>query len=472
MKPIDVITAPWAIMPAKLAEITEIYSTHLRGEKIDIARVEAALGRPLQNAEQGYTVDRGVAIVPVDGVMAKRFNMFSRISGGASTEMIARDVQQAAADPAVSAIILAIDSPGGAVDGTQSLAAVIRAAADQKPVVAFADGLMASAAYWVGAAADSIVMSSDTTLMGSIGVVSQHVDVSGYEQRIGIKTTEIFAGKYKRIASEYSPLTQEGRETMQSMVDELYSIFVGEVAKYRGVSVDKVLSDMADGRILIGQQAIAAGLADGVSALDALVEQLASGAYQSRRKGGAAGGAVIPVAPLAVVSGAVADAGAGGAPADASDNSISSEVEKMDLKELQEKHSALFAEVLGMGAKAERERILAVEAQSMPGHEDIIAAAKADGKTTGPEAAALVLAAEKAARGTAAGNLATDAGKPAASAPAETAAPATGSVEERAKAAWEKNANGEQAEFGSFKTFEAYFKANDRGLVRIVKQAA
>lgn len=488
MKPIDVLTSPWAILPDKLGEITEIYSTHLRGEKIDLAALEARLGQPLARKAQGYQVEQGVALIPVDGVIAKRMNLFTQISGGASTELIARDVREAAADPNVSAIVLLVDSPGGSVDGTQALAQVVREAADQKPVVTWADGMMASAAYWIGAAADRAYISGDTTFVGSIGVVSQHVDMSKYQEKAGIKTTEIYAGKYKRIASEYQPLTKDGKAYMQDMVDHLYSVFVSDVAKFRGATEEKVIADMADGRIFIGANAVKAGLVDGVSTLEALIETLAAGGYEPRRSAangaaGAAAQAVTTAAPAANPPEAkvAAPAGDANAPQPAAlDNTPPQGNQTMDKATLAKDHPQLFAEIQNEAAAAERARIQGVEAQSMPGHEALINALKFDGKTTGPEAAVQVLQAHKgklAARGK---DIAEDAaaiplvpvsGDAAAAAAAEAAADAQLSPEARAKKRWDSDA-GVRQEFGSLEAYTAYEKAVAGGKVRLLTKAS
>jgi len=132
--------------------------------------------------------------------------------------------------------------------------------------------MVASAAYYIASAADKIFISGDMPPIGSIGVVTSHIDYSKMDERHGIKETEIYAGKYKRIASYVEPLSQEGREYIQDRVDYIYSIFVNDVAKYRGVSVDTVLKNMADGQIFIGRQALDAGLVDGVSTFDQLLD--------------------------------------------------------------------------------------------------------------------------------------------------------------------------------------------------------
>lgn len=273
MNLIDVLSAPWAIVPGKLEEIHAIAAAHARGERRDIAAIEAQIGRPLSNQQRPVQVVDGVAVVGLSGVLAKRMNLMTQVSGGTSTQLAAQELQSAIDDPAVRAIVLAIDSPGGTVDGTEAFANIVRAGAQQKRILALADGCMASAAYWIGAAVGpgNIYLAERTTQVGSIGVVAKHVDQSGAEARAGVKTTEITAGKFKRIASGYAPLTEDGRNTIQSQVDFLYGLFVESVAKDRGVSAERVLQRMADGRVFTGQQAIDAGLADGFSTMNSLI---------------------------------------------------------------------------------------------------------------------------------------------------------------------------------------------------------
>lgn len=273
-KLLDIVNAPWALPSEKLAEVVAIYCAHVRGDKIDLKAIEASLGKPLANEQPPYEIVDGVAIVQLQGVLSKRMNMMSRISGGASTELVGRDLRAAMDDPRVHAVLLAIDSPGGSVDGTQTLADQVFAARGRKPIVAWADGAMTSGAYWIGSAASEAYISGDTVFTGSIGVAMQHVDISRYEEKIGIKTTDIYAGRYKRMASENAPLSDEGRAMLQSMVDQIYSVFVDQVARNRGTDTDTVLKNMADGRLFVGRAAITAGLVDGVSTLDALIVDL------------------------------------------------------------------------------------------------------------------------------------------------------------------------------------------------------
>lgn len=445
MKLLDVLTAPWAIQPDKLMEIHAIYATHLRGDKIDIAAVEQRLGRPLANEPKRYDILDGVAILPIEGVVAKRANLFMQISGGVSTELVARDLADAVNDPAVHSIILRIDSPGGTVDGTQNLASAITQARASKPVVTLAGGTMASAAYWFGSAAQAVYIEDSTTQVGSIGVVAAHVDVSAAEAQRGVKTTEIAAGKYKRIASQYAPLSEEGRRSIQDQIDYMYSLFVGAVATQRGVSEDKVLKDMADGRVFIGQQAIDAGLVDGVSTLGALVAQL------NAERAGAA-----PSKPASKGTATM-----------------------LTREQLAAQEPALLTAVLAEGAATERARIQAVEGALIPGHEALIAAMKFDGKSSGGDAALAVNAAERALRATAAASLANDAPNPVPPAatpavdpkPADAMADTSKPVEERCKAKWDSDAE-VRAEFGTLAAFTALTRAEEAGKVKVLGKRA
>lgn len=384
MRLIDIITSPWAIQPEKLVEIRGIYETHLRGEKIDLKAVEARIGKPLVNQSQGYEVNDGVAVIPVDGVLSKRMNLFSQISGGTSTDFLARDFKAALNDPAVKAIVLAIDSPGGTVDGTVDIARLVFEARGIKPIVAYTDGTMASAAYWIGSATDKVYIGNDATLVGSIGVVAMHTDISRAEEQRGIKTTEVYAGKFKRIASQYAPLSEEGRAYLQDRVDYLYSVFVSAVAENRDVPVEKVLKDMADGRVFSGKQAVEAGLVDGVSTLDVLIADLKSGGVRSNANAQRKERSMSEV----------------------KEATTAAETPVITAELIVEKHPDVFKAIqdegykngLAEGATAERERIRGVFSLYRPGREKLVSEFMFDGKSTKSDASVAILEAEDAKR--------------------------------------------------------------------------
>lgn len=398
---VDIINSPWALAPEKLADIRAVYETHLRGEKIDIAGIEARLGRPLANEQKPYQVVDGVAVVPLVGVLAKRASLFMDVSGGVSTARVGAMLNQAAADAAVKAIVLEIDSPGGQVDGVMQLAGKIRAVrAAGKPVVAWVNGTAMSGGIWLASAAERIYIADATTGTGSIGVVATHVDASRANEAAGRKVTEITAGKYKRVVSTHEPLSAEGRQTLQDQVDALYEIFVNEVAAGRGAPVDKVLADMADGRIFIGRQAIDVGLVDGVATLDDLIAELSASTATRPGVGRSA-------------------------------NSPTQGAKTMDKAQLKAEHPEVFEAVHAEGfaagvaqgktegtqegTAAERARMLAIDAAAVVGYEDLTQQAKVEGKSAEQYALA-VLRAEKAAQTAAQDALSASGAKPVASA--------------------------------------------------------
>lgn len=372
MKILDILCAPWAILEPRLVEIQDLYFAHTRREKIDLKAWESATGRPAGTDGAPYQVRDGVAILPLQGVLTKSASAWNRLCGMASTAQVRADLLTALEDPAVKSILLWVDSPGGTVDGTQELGDAVFAARDVKPVVAFIDGCGCSAAYWIAAAASQVFISSGTTEVGSIGVVADHVDVSQQDARLGRKVTHITAGKYKRISSSHAPLSQDGQLVMQDTVDYLYSIFVNAISKFRGVSVETVLADMADARVFYGQQAIDAGLVDGVSTMDELISSL------SNR------GALPPTG-----------AGAASQPTIATPSMETN----MDLQELREKHpeiaNALLDEGRAQGAASERIRIKGCLDTAIPGYEELAHSAAFDGKSSPAEAALAINAAEK-----------------------------------------------------------------------------
>lgn len=414
MNVLEVLNAPWAITQPKLDQIVSIYDAKLKGENLSVTELEAKLGRSVSNEDKPYEVIDGVAVISVSGVMAKRFNLFQAISGGVSTEMLGAKIQQALDDDDAHSIILDIDSPGGSVDGTPELANIIFEGREQKNIIAYANGLMASAGYWIGSACNEVYSSSVTTQVGSIGVVAQHVDVSKADKQRGVKRTEIYAGKYKRIASSYEPLTEDGRASIQDQVDYLYSIFVGTVSKHRGVSEETVLSDMADARVFIGQQAVDAGLVDGITTLDALIAKLSSAHNKS------ASTYYRPAAETQTNQ-----------PQDMNMEKLTLEILKKDHPDLVKQiHDSAHAEGykegkgagIQLGVTDELKRVKAVFGQTMAGHEDLVKTLAFDGKTTGPEAAVAILNAENAARNKVAADLeddAPDAAEPDASEEAE-----------------------------------------------------
>lgn len=412
----DLVEGYWAITDPMYDEIRTIYDAHMRGDKIDVKGVEARIGRPLANERRSYAVQDGVAVISMSGVIGPKANLFMEISGGTSAQLLRNEILAAAQDPKVQSAILYADSPGGNVLGIAEGAAAWREFAMQKPAATFSDGTLASAAYWWGSAASKVFISGPMVNVGSIGVRTEHTDTSMADAARGVKRTIIKAGAYK--AAGDGPLDPKTLEYRQAQVDYLYSLFVDAVAMNRGVDVETVLKDMADGRVFIGQQAIDAGLVDGFATLEDLIAQMsenptavaplrtqASTAMPTKKSRPARASASLPT-----VSAAAGDAAADASTQEdgpvtrvdsATTTQENSMPENLTRESLERDHAALYgqirSEALAEGATQERARIQAVRAQALPGHDALIEQLAFDGKTTGDQAAAAVLAAERSA---------------------------------------------------------------------------
>ena len=257
---------PWAILPDKLHQITKLLQFAATGGKFTDEEVRERIGAGPRVTPKTPGM---VALIPVYGIVAHRMNMVNDISGpgGTSIEKLTATFRQALNDPNVKAIVLDVDSPGGSVDGVPELADEIYGARSQKKIVAVANTMAASAAYWLASAADELVV-TPSGAVGSIGVWGAHEDYSKALEQEGVKVTLISAGKYKVEGNPYEPLSEEGKAALQADVDNFYSMFVKAVAKNRGVAQASVADGYGQGRMVMASLAVKQGMADSVATLD------------------------------------------------------------------------------------------------------------------------------------------------------------------------------------------------------------
>ncbi len=222
-----------------------------------------AVTRPA-NASSG-----AIAVIALSGVIAQHPDWFS----DTSVDEFSADLASAINDPGIGAILVSIDSPGGSVYGIQELASMILAARSQKPIVALANSLAASAAYWIGCSASELYVTPSGEV-GSIGVWQAHMDVSAALEQAGINTTLISAGKYKTEGNPYQPLDDDAVAFMQSRINDYYNAFVAAVASARGVDPDDVRNGMGQGRVLGAQAAKSANMVDGVATMPQVIQAM------------------------------------------------------------------------------------------------------------------------------------------------------------------------------------------------------
>lgn len=219
----------------------------------------------------------GIAVIEIAGTLVHRGAWIGQSSGLTSYEGIATQIDAAIADPQVRGIALEIDSFGGEVAGAFDLADRIRAAREVKPVYAFVAEHALSAGYALASQADHITLPR-TGAVGSIGVVTLHTEMSGMLEQKGVTVTLVHAGAHKTDANPYEPLPDAVRTRMQSELEGLRTLFAQTVAAGRGNRLDVHAALDTEALVMRGAEAVAAGLADAVadprSAFQAFAEAL------------------------------------------------------------------------------------------------------------------------------------------------------------------------------------------------------
>jgi len=170
----------------------------------------------------------------------------------------------------IKAVVVRIDSPGGAVAPTQEISEEIGKLKKKKPVIASLGGMAASGGYYIASACDRVV-ANPGTLTGSIGVIMELGNVEELMRKLGLKGFAIKSGPHKDVGSPLRPLTPEGRAILQGLVDNVHGQFVSAVVKGRKLPEAKV-REIADGRVFSGEQAKALGLVDQLGNLEDAID--------------------------------------------------------------------------------------------------------------------------------------------------------------------------------------------------------
>ena len=263
---------PWLITESALDQLMAIAD-----RMGDPEALETRLGRPLDNSQSAVVRD-GVAIIPVTGPIFRYANMFTRISGATSTQVLATDIQSALDNPQVRGIVLNVDSPGGEANGINELSDLIYAARSKKPIKAYVGGMAASGGYWIASAASEVII-DDTGMAGSIGAV--------VEIKLG---DDKESGKRYQIVSRNAPnkrpdlSTEGGRAKIAETIDALGDVFAAKVARNLGVDPEDVPAMGDHGGIKMGAAAVEAGLAHRLGSLESVIADLARPAANQQRK--------------------------------------------------------------------------------------------------------------------------------------------------------------------------------------------
>jgi protease-4 len=247
---------PWHILPEAHRRLQSLFEAH----QTSFITLPGNDGDQDDMEKSSYDVQNGVAIVPVNGIIGKRLNMLEMMCGGADVDQIVSAVQKADMDPAVESILLNVNSPGGMVTGTPEAASAF--GQTSKPLYAFTDSQMCSAAYWLASSATAGIFVTGSSDVGSIGTYLAMVDSSRAYEMEGLKLELFKAGKLKAIGLEGKAFTDEERTFLQEGVERANSRFTAAVVANRKSAGYRIADETMQGQWFDGEQAVANGLAD------------------------------------------------------------------------------------------------------------------------------------------------------------------------------------------------------------------
>ncbi len=260
-----VLSEPWAITDNGLRRVLTVVS------RMELpTALEQIPGQPTREGRL-VSIRDGIATIPVTGVLVRRASFFDAMCGAVDYVTLARELRSVLDDPAISAVVLHFNTPGGEVASCSELALQIRAGRDIKPIHAYVGDMCCSAGYWLASQCSQIHVSA-TALTGNLGVRMTGVDASRRLKREGLEVVDIISSETPAKAHDLTK--DDGRARCLKIVNELAAVLFADVAAGRGVEVDAVKEQYGRGAIFVGADAVTHGLADAVTTYEALLASL------------------------------------------------------------------------------------------------------------------------------------------------------------------------------------------------------
>lgn len=270
------LNRPLIIHPDKAAIVMDVLAGRIGVSAPDLSALKPEANRfwGSHRRDDGSTslvkAGGGVAVITIAGTLVNRGGWIGANSGLVSYEGIGAQLKDAASDPSVHTVILDLDTPGGEAGGITSVGNQIRELSRSKRVIALVNDTAASGGYWMASQASEVVV-SETSIVGSIGVLVLHVNRAGELQQKGLDATFIHAGAHKVDGHSLGPLPSDVRADIQASVDALYGQFVTAVAAGRGNRLSADAARATEARVFMGQAAIDAGLADRIGTFESVL---------------------------------------------------------------------------------------------------------------------------------------------------------------------------------------------------------
>lgn len=383
----------WAMLPSAFKQLCQIVGRHASGQPIPEAALEAvnrakaaAAAEPQPEDDAPFVRVGSTAVIPIRGTLIRRADAFDRVSGATDPEDLRATFRAALADAQVARIVLDIDSPGGSVDGINEFAEEIRAGREQKPVIAVANSMAASAAFWLGAQASEFYVSSGG-MVGSIGVIRMDMDPRKAWEAMGVDLETVTSAELKnaRTLNQDKTVAQVLASTQD--LQQWHSLFVDAVAAGRGIDREKA-EGLADGRVAVGRAAVTEGFVDGVRSLEQILDSETSNEEDRmavKTKGGeAASRTPAPAKAEETVEVTVTESQTEEDDEEEDDEEEEEEEGKAEAKPAASRTSKgrrSNAKTYDRGVAAERERQKAIRGMACAGQEDLAEQLVDDGAT-------------------------------------------------------------------------------------------
>lgn len=215
------------------------------------------------------------AVIPIVGLIVQKPSWMTRMGYATATEETEAELKACLGDTRVTSIVLYADSPGGTALGNEELWQAVRAGAKQKKITGYVRGLCASACYYQLSACSRIT-ASPSSIVGSIGTISVQMEFTKYLADLGVTPTVLTHGENKSAGNPFEKLSPKSKATLQKTVNDFGQMFVAAVARGRGVSPERVMSDYGQGQIFLAPEAVERGLIDAVQSWDAFLGEIRS----------------------------------------------------------------------------------------------------------------------------------------------------------------------------------------------------
>jgi len=282
MARIEELREPWAITRDAFESLRKL-ETELAALAPD--QVRALMARDSEPVEGTCGVDRrgDVAIMHVKGPLFRYHSWVTKYLGTSSYGETRKDLQRVI-DMGAKALCVVFDSPGGQVNGLAELGDAFFAARSKIPAMeAYVSGTCASAAYLLASAIGKIRI-APTSLLGSVGVMGGVTDYSKMYADVGIKDYEIVNDKSPN--KSQIPSDPAYRARLQAQINDLGDVVIGRVGMYRGIGADAVVTSYGAGDCMVGQRALAAGMADEITDVEAVIAGLQARAVAAAQRMG------------------------------------------------------------------------------------------------------------------------------------------------------------------------------------------